>query len=478
MSILTRGFLTLCVVVMAFFAFSDVTSAALDMDNSYKGIVKIYTYLDDGYGRLQVVQSGSGVIISNDGTILTNYHVITSKDAFDKEFEIALKVCLTTNTTVSPVCKWSADVVAKDESLDIALIKIRNIGLSSRSDFEFLDRPAVQSFKDGDIVQSLGYPDTGGETITGAAGTITGTVEKFFQKWIKTSAYISYGSSGGALVDASGKLIGITTSKNSEVGYAHDIVDLKDWITANIGKQGVISNIQDRLNGYMTKEQSLTASNSFTNDLPKINFSKLDAWKYRYDGENGFFVYNDAEQESGFISIDWNKSDTYTEQMLDIEVKIKTESGNYFSAGNAMLGGKNGKKLIYHVNGEEVNLVILPSINYYVNVNYYYGKNDKNKKQVDDMLASLAVSDLNNNFVTVKSYEHKNPFFKINTSGDWSLMHINNPSTPVTGQNLDVPELSWSILIYKQTDEMKKMNNQEYFNYIKDGESIKSSIEG
>ncbi|MBP6341579.1 MAG: trypsin-like peptidase domain-containing protein [Moraxella sp.] len=143
---------------------------------------------------------GSGVIISQDGYIVTNSHVISKADN--------IIVMLNDGR------KATAKVIGNDVESDLAVIKVDLTGLKPLGFRE-------QSTQVGDVVLAIGNPFGVGQTVTQGIISATGrtdlginTVEDFIQ----TDAAINPGNSGGALVDAYGQLVGINTAIFSRSG--------------------------------------------------------------------------------------------------------------------------------------------------------------------------------------------------------------------------------------------------------------------
>jgi serine protease Do len=145
---------------------------------------------------------GSGVIISPDGYIVTNNHVVD--DASD------IKVSL------SDKREFTARVVGTDSKTDLAVLKIEQTGLPALS--LAADSSRVQV---GDIVLAIGNPFGVGQTVTMGIVSATGRgglgIEDY-EDFIQTDAAINPGNSGGALVNAEGRLIGISTAILSRSG--------------------------------------------------------------------------------------------------------------------------------------------------------------------------------------------------------------------------------------------------------------------
>jgi serine protease Do len=153
---------------------------------------------------------GSGVIVSKDGYILTNNHVI------DKATDIQVELL--------DGRKIKAKLVGTDKDTDIAVLKIAAQDLPTLS---FADATKARV---GDLVFAIGNPFAVGQTVTmgivSAKGRAVGGIEKF-EDFIQTDAAINPGNSGGALVNANGALVGINTAilangseGNQGIGFA------------------------------------------------------------------------------------------------------------------------------------------------------------------------------------------------------------------------------------------------------------------
>lgn len=156
----------------------------------------------DNYSQ-PVMGSGSGVIISKDGYIVTNNHVI--KDA--NEIEITLN----DNRT------FNAEIVGKDPNTDIALLKI------DATDLQFMQYGNSDDLKIGEWVLAVGNPFNLTSTVT--AGIVSAKSRSIqilgqmsIESFIQTDAAVNPGNSGGALVDTSGRLVGINTAIASQTG--------------------------------------------------------------------------------------------------------------------------------------------------------------------------------------------------------------------------------------------------------------------
>src|SRR5258706_5047950 len=210
-----------------------------------------------GYGFAPEIRkgAGSGVIISQDGYILTNNHVV--------DFADEVNIILNDNK------KYKAQIVGRDPSTDLAVVKIdaKNLPTMENADS---DKSRV-----GEWVLAVGNPfeyltSTVTAGIISAKGRDLDIIpgSKAIEQFIQTDAAINPGNSGGALVDANGRLLGINTAIASEtgsysgysfaipinlaIGIAHDIIkNGKDIERTSLGVEVFV------LDEGLSKEQGL-----------------------------------------------------------------------------------------------------------------------------------------------------------------------------------------------------------------------------
>ena len=144
---------------------------------------------------------GSGVIISSDGYIITNYHVVKGAEK--------IKV------TLSDRREFAGKVIGSDPKTDVAVVKIK------AKDLPVLSLGNSDLIRAGDIVIAVGNPYGLNQTVTMGIVSATGRSNvglADYEDYIQTDAAINPGNSGGALVNASGQLIGINTAIFSTTG--------------------------------------------------------------------------------------------------------------------------------------------------------------------------------------------------------------------------------------------------------------------
>lgn len=182
-------------------------------------------------------QYGSGSIISPDGYILTNAHVVTPPPGIEVKL---IRVGMTTSPEEPPVDRYFAEIVEIDKVLDIAVLRIVSTTLGVRVNPAELNLPYVRlgdsdSLQLGDEIFAIGYPVIGGLTLTLSRGEISGfTPSNTYgpRGYIKTTMMFSGGMSGGMILDRNGFLVGIPTEFGT--GKAGVIVDCRPLADTNM----------------------------------------------------------------------------------------------------------------------------------------------------------------------------------------------------------------------------------------------------
>ena len=205
--------------------------------------------------------SGSGIIISEDGYILTNNHIVsTSSDNSFYEVSEATKV---TVTLFGDETEYEAKIIGTDEQTDLAVIKIDKTGLTKA---EFADSDNI---KVGEFAMAVGNPLGLESTITcGVISAVNREVTDSDGKTytlIQTDAAINAGNSGGALVNSEGQVVGINTLKLEGdgiegMGFAIPINSTED-ITSQLIQYSKVKRPYIGITGMDLDEETAKANN-------------------------------------------------------------------------------------------------------------------------------------------------------------------------------------------------------------------------
>jgi Do/DeqQ family serine protease len=189
-------------------------------------------FFGDRFGEQSQRRSGlgSGVVVSPEGYILTNFHVIDGAD----EIEVAN----------NDGRKYKASVVGSDPESDLAVLRI-----PADHKLPVIAFGSSESLRVGDVVLAIGNPFGVGQTVTSGIVSALGRSHlgiNTFENFIQTDAAINPGNSGGALVDSNGHLIGINTAIYSQSGGSMGIgfaipVSLAKNVMEQIVKSGGVT---------------------------------------------------------------------------------------------------------------------------------------------------------------------------------------------------------------------------------------------
>ena len=265
-------------------------------------------FFGDGRGQQRQVQSqprvgfGSGVIISKDGYIVTNNHVIEGAD------EISVK--LNDNR------EFRGRVIGTDPSTDLALIKIE-----SDDDLPTIPVGDSETLKVGEWVLAVGNPFNLNSTVTAGIvsakartlGVYNGGIESFIQ----TDAAINQGNSGGALVNAKGELVGINSVLSSPTGayagYGFAIpTSIMTKVVADLKQYGTVQRALLGIKGaslgssIMEDQSPIDKSGTTLRDKAK-EFGVVDGVWVREIVDNGSAAGADIKVDDVIVGVDNKK---------------------------------------------------------------------------------------------------------------------------------------------------------------------------
>ena len=169
------------------------------IDRAIDNVVYIECFKHSHNGMVIKLGHGSGVVLSG-GRILTNWHVVETPDSLAVTYNDDNKT-------------YAGFVVRRDAALDLALLRTRNIEIKG---IDFADSEKIDI---GDKVYAIGHPLGLRNTVTSGIVSHKKRVSRFLDNiFIQTDCPINPGSSGGALINKKGELLGITTSFISSNG--------------------------------------------------------------------------------------------------------------------------------------------------------------------------------------------------------------------------------------------------------------------
>ncbi len=200
------------------------------------------------------IAQGSGFLISKDGHVVTNYHVIkTGTSALVK----------LPNGSFFAV----SGVLASDKQRDVAIIK------ANGTDFRTLSLGDSSRLQVGEEVVAIGNPLSLESTVSNGIVSAIRTVEDEGDKFLQITAPISPGSSGGPLFDMAGEVVGITTSHlvgGQNLNFAIPINDVKPMLGVRLSKASA----------FPDEQEPVTASGGTTQDAPQPSAAAQDCYRH------------------------------------------------------------------------------------------------------------------------------------------------------------------------------------------------------
>jgi hypothetical protein len=183
----------------------------------------------------RIVGTGSGSIVSPDGYVLTNYHVVEGPSGRPLEWH-AILVSDPDAPDLLPAFRYWARYVAGDATYDLAILRIVEYAdetpVPEGTTFPFVTLGDSGDLLPGDPITVVGYPGISGDTITFTTGVVSGFLGEDLtaggKQWIKTDAKLARGNSGGAAFDANGLLIGIPTLRTQTTDGSY--IEQQDYL--------------------------------------------------------------------------------------------------------------------------------------------------------------------------------------------------------------------------------------------------------
>ncbi len=270
--------------------------------------VKVTSYKKLYNDELVAYGSGSGTVLSADGLVLTNHHVIF--DDYEQKPLDAFSLCLTLSVQEPPSCRYTAELLADDKNLDLALLKItaRDVFGNAVPALAFLQAQEHPDPKEQSSVTVVGYPASGCETITISRGQVSGFEAFNGHRYFKTDTDFDHGSSGGTALDAEGRFVGVPTyirSYAENVGYFLDLSEALPWIAAHRADAPQRTNgAAALLSAVLQRLEKANQEHVYTSGVyPFFSVSLPAEWRFVQIESDGFYASEEKKRDGAAFSV-------------------------------------------------------------------------------------------------------------------------------------------------------------------------------
>jgi len=445
--------------------------------------VQIVSYKQKFSGYTVPYGSGSGTLVSPSGKIVTNNHVI-----FDENEQTpldAFEICITFDVKKQPLCHYTAQLIANDQDMDIAILQMEAVDVLGKPlpTLKYMDYKSNVDIKEQDEVQVVGYPASGGDTITITRGQVSGfdTFNEF--KYIKTDTDFDHGSSGGTALDSRGNYIGIPTyirSYAENVGYFLDLREARTWIDQNIdGNAQAKAMAGAELKRQMRRfiEANETLKHTFEK-YPFLEINLPEGWHFFQIDDDRLIAAEQSINDAVGISVTFDHypfpiDEDYLAR-LDEEFVDARQTYADFEKEPIVFAKQKGFKLTYTTYSQRNTHIYIPYGHALVGISYAIDldKEERQLKAIEPVLASLRFTKLKVEKPDLEQQlKFERPAFELRVFDKWRIQKTMNVrggnvlATAVTQGNFEgdftvsyrfIPRDERQLTSGEQLDELSK----------------------
>lgn len=426
--------------LMGLTVFTPATPLA-HANESMSSTVKIVAFEQMLNGELLAMAYGSGTFIDENGTVLTNAHVVMNPQ--NNRPMDAFSVCVSVDPKEEPECRFTANLDRYDEKIDLAVLTLNNKTAwgALPANFPYLEVNGSLEPSEGDVVKVYGFPSSGGITIHSTQGHVSGFEKHNGYTYLKTDADIDSGNSGGTMIDEEGHFIGIPSYVLSDLetsGRALHVSEIAPWLSSNEGKTGNTSQMTSEKLRYEWEVlyKAHTSGAHKYEPYPELSVVAPGNWTFNWIGQQSFFLSKDDDDKS---YIQGTLGNNFFENNFTVEEKLAALrlvfSEEYFSNDEIIDIGDGYEAIhVWESNYNGAYHLLYVSHGYAdLALEYFIPNNDdgESEAEVQTFLSTLrfnAVSQsspISNQILNEGAYP-----FKISVPNDW---HIEKSLKPTTG---------------------------------------------
>lgn len=325
----------------------------------FSGTVKIVSFFWTQNNTMMPGATASGTLVSEDGFIVTNSHVVTNP--YDENYD-GFAICIPENNTKKPPCLYTASLVTKDKTKDFALLHIdsQNIFGEDAPKFSFLEWENTKNPEVKEEVLVTGFPTIGGDTVTSTNGKVSGFEEREGVMFFKTDAKVDNGNSGGTAKNKAGRFIGIPSfikKGNETLGYILPLAQVQKEIQEKISQSvpGALKT-QEILRNFLKIEYEAEKNRKFVSQVyPFFSFEIEEKWNIDMADTVNLILSSEVEGKEVLFSFSAGRTsfdlpDEVMQRQLDMMRKSKYLVEN-FEEKEAEQMGKKGVEISFEREG-------------------------------------------------------------------------------------------------------------------------------
>lgn len=406
--------------------------------------VQIVSYQYKPAGFVTAMSSGSGTVISPDGLILTNNHVIF--DETEQKPLDGFEVCVTFDAKKQPLCQYTATLVANNEELDLALLQMekQDVFGDALPSLKYLDYSPSPAPTEGQAVQVIGYPASGGETITATRGQISGFDTFNGYKYFKTDTDFDHGSSGGTVLDGAGRFIGVPTyirSYAENVGYFLDLNEGRSWIETHAkdetkGKEKAMAELRRDLARFVRANKTLQYK---TESAPTVEIKLPEGWTFFQIENDNLFAGQKNVNDGVGVSLRLEErafpiDDGYLNKLDEQFIGARDRFPD-FKKESVIFADAEGLRFSYTSYNQKNTIIYIPRGRFLIGVSYAVNldKETEQMKALQPVLESIRFGETEEAPAASKTVRYDEPPFEFTAFGDF---RIQKPLGPGEGDRM------------------------------------------
>lgn len=476
--------LALCLLFIVFGGVGITHALSVPAEDAFRGIVRIYTYIDNKDGHLELRDQGNGIVLQANGLVLTTLDTVMYEDQLGNSLPVAVNICVTDNKNELPTCDYAADIVSKNTDLGLALLQMRSTPAARFDQMNYI-KQASDDVKviDGETIYAWGYENGGSGIVDHELGKVSGRKDILGNTVFTVAVDESFQVRAGAMVNEDGELVGLTRTNtaNPDASYfeALSYNVIRDWVESHTKTIAAKSSLADRLDTYLKHadwyDTGRSLKENYINLRPHFELTRPSNWVYTYDDETSLDLKNGTNENGGSINVQWVELGVDAQEKLDDfieELQLQLPQCNVL--GNKKVGTIESRHVKCEINEEEINYYIVPIKNYIITFTFHYGEAYADWDPVNNTLGSVKLDENAYSFNLVQRIERTNPKFVLQASDDWGLTEKNSFEHIVSGQKKDQ---AFSVQVQKLTTAENNASNRQYFNMIAETEATKLGLE-